>query len=396
MNINRNIKSILFILDGYPIGTSKACVFARNLIVSLSDMGIKCTVIAPQIITSDTLTKKGAYKQIDTTPRGSKITVYEPLYLHMSSRPEVLGISMKNHFAATNRVIVKENINFDAVYGHFIYQCGLTASQIGEMYNVPSFLGAGESDKLMPDCKRNRGAYQTGIKKYDWKQRLSKLAGVISVSEWTKGLLINGGFIDRDAKIGVFPNGIDQSIFFVGNKVRMREEMNIPQEVFLITFVGAFNENKGSERLSEAIDCLEEDVYSVFIGRDGACKPTCRNILFSGQCDNVTVAKYLQASDCFVLPTRSEGSSNAILEALSSGLPVISSDLPFNDGILDISNGIRVNPNSIDEISEAIQKLKKDYSFTEELRRGAIRSSKKFNINDRAMRIYDFMESCSK
>lgn len=396
MIVSGKIKSILFILDGYPIAGSKACVFARNLIVSLADMGIKCTVIAPQIVSLESLKKKVAHKQVDTSPGGKEIIVYEPLYLHMSSRPEFLGISMKNHFAAVKRVIEKENLSFDVVYGHFIYHCGLTASKIGEMYNVPSFLGAGESDKLLPNCKRCRGAYQTGLKRYNWNHRLSKLAGVISVSEWTKELLINGRFIDRNAKIGVFPNGVNQSVFHIGDKVRIREEMNIPKDIFLITYVGAFNENKGSERLSEAINRLEDDVYSVFIGRDGNCKPTCKNILFCGQCDNVTVSKYLQASDCFVLPTRSEGCCNAILEALSSGVPVISSDRPFNDGIVDKTNGIRINPDSIEELSEAIQKLMKDPSLMERLRKGAVRSSKKFGIDDRAMRIYDFMELCSK
>lgn len=390
------IKSILFILDGYPIAGSKACIFARNLIVSLADMGIKCTVIAPQIISHKTIKKKGAYKQIDITSGGSKIVIYEPLYLHMSSRPALLGISMKNHFTATKSVIEKENLDFDAVYGHFIYHCGLTAAKIGETYNIPSFLGAGESDKLLPNCKRCRGAYQIGLRKYDWSQKLSKLSGVISVSEWTKKLLINGGYIHCDAQIGVFPNGVNREIFHIGDRDRIREDMNIPKDAFLITYVGAFNENKGSKRLSEAIEQLEEDVYSVFIGRDGDCKPSCKNILFCGQCDNVKVAQYLQACDCFVLPTRSEGCCNAILEALSSGIPVISSNLPFNDGILDTTNSIRINPDNIKELSKAIQSMIKNPALMNRLKNGAARSSKQFDINDRAVRVYNFMELCSK
>lgn len=301
---------------------------------------------------------------------------------------------MKQHAAAVKRVIDKEKLKFDAVYGHFIYHCGLTAAKIGELYNVPSFLGAGESDKLLPDCRRCRGAYQTGLKKYNWNQKLGKLTGVISVSEWTKTLLVDGGFIGKDVKIGVFPNGVNQNLFHVGNKTEIRKAMKIPQEVFLIVYVGAFNENKGAERLSKAIDLLDEDIYSVFIGRDGDCKPTCKNILFCGQCDNVTVSKYLQAADCFVLPTRSEGCCNAILEALSTGLPVISSDRPFNDGIIDTGNGIRVDPDNIEELADAIQRMQKDSILMDRLKSGAVSSSKKYNINDRAKRIYDFMEAC--
>lgn len=80
MIVSGKIKSILFILDGYPIAGSEACVFARNLIVSLADMGIKCTVIAPQIVSLESLKKKVAHKQVDTSPGGKEIIVYEPLY----------------------------------------------------------------------------------------------------------------------------------------------------------------------------------------------------------------------------------------------------------------------------------------------------------------------------
>lgn len=58
MEMSGKIKSILFILDGYPIAGSKACVFARNLIVSLADMGMKCVVIAPQIISYGSIKAK--------------------------------------------------------------------------------------------------------------------------------------------------------------------------------------------------------------------------------------------------------------------------------------------------------------------------------------------------
>lgn len=59
----------------------------------------------------------------------------------------------------------------------------------------------------------------------------------------------------------------------------------------------------------------------------------------------------------FCLPTLNEGCSNAIVEAIACGLPIISSNLPFNDDILDSSNALLVNPESVDDIASAIKQL---------------------------------------
>ena len=392
----KEIKSILFLLDGYPICGSNACVFARNLICELADMGIQCVVVAPQIITKNTLKKRIPYYVADFTIKGNTIDVYSPLYLYASSRPSCLGISVSNHVAAVRRVIKKEQIQFDVVYGHFIYTCGLSAAVIGQRYCVPSFLSVGESDKLLPENTRNHGAYQIGLRRYKWNEILASHAGIICVSEWVKSLLIQGGFISISASTAVFPNGVRSSIFHPEDKLKMRHELSIPEKAFLVVFVGAFNHNKGAQRVSEAINQIDSDIYSVFIGREGECIPSCKNILFIGQCSNEKVARYMQAGDCFVLPTKSEGCCNSILEALSTGLPVISSDRPFNDGILTENNSIRINPENVTEIAEAIKKLKTNKPLLDSLSKGAISSSRGYDIKARAEKIYSYMVDCTQ
>ena len=389
----KDIKRILFVLDGYPICGSNACVFAKNLICEIANLGIQCTVIAPQMITTKSLRKRIPYYVTDITENGKTISIYSPLYFYASSRPSLLGISVWNHSKAVNRVIKKEHLLFDVVYGHFIYPCGLTAAKIGKKYSVPSFLSVGESDKLLPENRRNHGAYQVGLRRYKWNRLLSYHAGVICVSEWVKKLLVEGGYISNYDCIAVFPNGVNTILFHPVEKAEVRNELAIPKDIFLVVFVGAFNDNKGAQRVSEAIKQIDDDVYSVFIGRKGDHLPSCRNILFMGQCPNEKVANYLQAGDCFVLPTKSEGCCNAILEALATGLPVISSDLPFNDGILTKSNSIRINPNSINEIAEAIVRIKNDKNLTMRLSQNALTTANGFDIKSRAKRIIAFMNN---
>ena len=124
----------------------------------------------------------------------------------------------------------------------------------------------------------------------------------------------------------------------------------------------------------------------------GALEPDCDRILFKGRVSNDNVAKYLNAADVFVLPTRGEGCCNAIVEALSCGLPVISSALPFNDDILNENNSIRVDVENTEEIREAIQKLQREPERRKKLAEGAAESAKYLGIRTRAERILAFME----
>src|SRR5690606_40325536 len=62
-------------------------------------------------------------------------------------------------------------------------------------------------------------------------------------------------------------------------------------------------------------------------------------------------------ADVFVLPTLHEGSSNVIIEAMASGLPIVSSDIPEIRVQCNDNYSILVNPNSVDEIAEALNKV---------------------------------------
>lgn len=378
-------KQICFVLDWYPTQKNNGCVFAKHLICAIADKGFDCVVIAPRIKNANT--ENVPYKRVETTQNGSVIRIFTPTYWHLTSRKQTIKLSMNNHFKAVMKTIKKENLTPDVMYGHFIYQCGLTASRVGKKLGIPSYCACGENSTRF---EKGNQPYDTGFKYADWKSIIAQLTGIISVSSNNKNLLLENNHITEDMKIGVFPNGVDENKFYSIDKTQAREKLGFNKDDFIIVFTGAFTQRKGITELNSALkNC--ENVYSVFLGK-GEFEPDCDNILFKGSVQNDMVATYLNAADVFVLPTKGEGCCNAIVEALACGLPVISSDLPFNDDVLNETNSIRVDVSSVKEIEEAIKLLKNDNNLLSELSEGAKAFSKNLSINKRAENILRFME----
>lgn len=382
-------KQILFVLDWYPTPTNNGCVFAKHLICAIADMGFECVVAAPRAVTPATFQKANQvpYAREEFTAQGSRIRIYMPHFLHLTSRKQTMGMSMDNHFRAVMGVIRREKLNPDLVYGHFIYQCGLTAARVGEKLGIPAYCACGENSLRL---EKGSQPYATGMAYHGWKEIIRKLSGIVCVSSNNEDLLRRHGFIDENMPTGVFPNGVDEGKFRPLDKAACRKELGLPEDAFIVVYTGAFTANKGADRLNQALkDC--ENVYALFLGQ-GPLAPDCGRVLFQGRVANDNVAKYLNAADVFVLPTRGEGCCNAIVEALSCGLPVISSDLPFNDDILSQRNSIRIDVDSVEQIRESILKLYHDPLLRRELAAGAAESAQNLGIRTRARRILDFME----
>lgn len=384
-------KQLCFILDWYPTKSNNGCVFAKHLICAIADMGYDCVVIAPRTISRSTFRRSNSvpYSRTEYTAQGSRIRIFMPLYLHLSSRKQTMGLSMDNHYRSVMSVIRKEKLKPDAVYGHFIYQCGLTAARAGKALGIPAYCACGENSLRL---QKGSKPYETGLLHWGWKEILQTLSGIVCVSGNNETLLRDNGFIDPAMPTGVFPNGVDESKFFPMDRRACRKELGFPEDAFIVAFTGAFTANKGVDRLNQALKTCG-NVYSVFLGQ-GPLEPDCGRILYKGRVPNDQVAKYLNAADVFILPTRGEGCCNAIVEALSCGLPVISSDLPFNDDILTPENSLRIDVEDVSQIRDSILHLQQDPQLRQTLAEGALRSSKSLNIKTRAQRILAFMESC--
>lgn len=374
------VKKICFISPNYPTNQDPMYTFLGNLVKSFADFGFDCTVIAPQSLTNFIFKqyRRRPFCWEDITKKGVKIRIFQPIHLpFLNFRIFGQHLGANSTTRAVKKTFVKNNINADLLYAHF-WHSGIIAAEISEKSKMPVVVATGESKIWVHKLySENR-----------IKKALKSINGLISVS--TKNLdesRVKGLIKDFDTI--VLPNAIDSSLFYKKDKYKMRVKLGIKKKDFVVVFTGAFTERKGVKRLETALQELE-DIKAIYLGA-GEFTPKGENVLFAGKVGYDEVANYLSAADVFVLPTLAEGCSNAIVEAMACGLPIISSDLEFNYDILDETNSILVDPTNVIEIKRAIEKLKNSPEELTAMGLASIRKSQDFLIENRVKKIINFL-----
>lgn len=125
-----------------------------------------------------------------------------------------------------------------------------------------------------------------------------------------------------EERLSVIYNGIGASIS-PAPKPQSRKKLGVPDRAFCALFVGTGWERKGLKTAVEAIDRIETDAVLLVAGKGpaGSYRGKRGRVIFLGPTRDLSSA--FGAADAFVLPTVYDPFSNACLEALAAGLPVI-------------------------------------------------------------------------
>lgn len=168
-------------------------------------------------------------------------------------------------------------------------------------------------------------------------------------------------FVSRFAadKAIILPNFLEEG--FASRSFTVRKDVE------KIVFVGHVQFTKGFREIYGAAKYFPEKEF-VLIGpvKDEVKEyKLLSNLTFKGEVCHEEIMDELQMADLFLFPSYTEGFSNALVEAMAVGLPVIASDVGANKEMVEHEGGIIVPSGSIEAIIQAI----KDLSDAEDRRR---------------------------
>ena len=94
------------------------------------------------------------------------------------------------------------------------------------------------------------------------------------------------------------------------------------------------------------------------------------------------VAEELAQSSIYVVSSRWEGLSLAMIEAMSAGNAIVSFDLPCAKDSLTPECGLVIPSGNVDAMADALRKMMTDAAFREKCGAGAYAASRKYNIDN--------------
>ena len=240
----------------------------------------------------------------------------------------------------------------DVIHAH-VYTAAVPAVVVGRLFRLPvvsteHYTGFPRRTLDSGSARRARFAYR-------------RVARVLPVCVYLQRAIEAYGI---RATYEVVPNAVDPAQFFPAD----RKIRGNPQRLI---FVGALEptHHKGFPTLLEALDRLLErrrDWHLDVVG-DGTLRPEYERrvaasslapfIDIHGPKPKREVAEMMRASDVFVLPSRFENLPSVVIEAMASGLPIVSTTVGGIPEMVSDRDGILVPPEDPAALADALDRV---------------------------------------
>ena len=281
--------------------------------------------------------------------------------LHYWRRTEVIEWLLKAHFRY--RKLLREN-DYDLVHAFFGFPTGwLCYRDANKLPYIISLRGSdvpGRHARLKVDYKVCGPVFRA-----IWK----KAVALVACSEGLKSRALM--FLPSVA-IDVIPNGVELDLFFPAQTGEKEPGLAAGRKPVKLLTVGRLSVTKRVEMLIDAVETLHRagcNVHFTIVG-SGAMEHKLRQtvlqrnlsdiIEITGRIDAEKMPRVYRQSDIFVSATMQEGMSNAMLEAMASGLPIITTRCEGLEELI-ANNGVVVEQADAEAISTAIGKLADDH-----------------------------------
>ena len=260
--------------------------------------------------------------------------------VHYQTQLNLLTYATRAFFYA--RKLLRET-PYDIVHAFFGIPCGAVARQL----NLPYIVSLRGSD--VPFYNERFKTWDTLLFKRMSRSVWRDADKVVANSEGLKSLARASA---PNQPIEVVYNGVDTEFF-------KPDEARRPGDTLIVVSTGRLIERKGYHHLIEALGGID-GVTLQLIGdgtRQAALEKLAHrhrvDVRFLGVQPREKVARCLRHADLFVLPSLNEGMSNALLEALAAGLPVVVTDVGGSSELVE-NNGIIVEKGNKRALRDAV------------------------------------------
>lgn len=269
-------------------------------------------------------------------------------------------------------VLWREYRHFDVIHVHIVHNMAPVVGALRPFLRgmlVAKISGATEMTGGLLDPKNSKSlrfrVRNYFVRKFDYFQVISS-----NIRE----AMIHAGY-DASKLIGI-PNGVILSRFSEGNTTRA------PELQFSAVYAGRLACVKGVDVLLRAwAKVVAQFPARLIILGDGPELENLQsqaeelgisaNVEFAGDCPDI--APYLAQSDIYIQPSRAEGLSNSVIEAMAAGLPIVATQVGGNgDLVVQGKSGLLVQPESPDDLATAICSLFSDAVATRKMGKVAL------------------------
>lgn len=279
--------------------------------------------------------------------------------LHYWTQREIISYSCQAYKYIKK---VKKQKKYDLIHAFFGVPCGAIAYRFRK--EIPYIVSSRGSD--VPGFNERFSSQYIFLKpiiRRVWRNA----AAVIANSQGLKELALK---TDRNAKIDIIYNGVNIEDF-------SRRDNRESGDITILT-VARLIKRKGIDDLIRAVPAIAKERQNIklrIIGEgnmENELKSLAQKleiakyIEFLGYIPHNEISNYYSSSDIFVLPSKNEGMSNTVLEAMASGLPIITTDTGGTRELIN-ENGIIIPSEDSGAISNAVLRFINDRKLRENM-----------------------------